>query len=242
MKHRVYYCPSPFENLEIKTEDFENHKGYSYTFCPVWNHRFNRTLICFSPCDFSMSISNNIFKYQIDNGEVIQVNINDLDDDYYDDYVHFSLDDIKRDEPVVQLVFTSIHVWTDYQDEYTWFEMLDHPLTSVKNNFYAIGGWWNIANHARSTSLAVRMCDSNKTLNFKKGDPIYRIRFYTQDMNDEISFLKKSSSKVNLEEQKELMQDRMKLFENDRNLMNRVLFEKDTRKKCPYHYNNFENV
>ena len=58
----------------------------------------------------------------------------------------------------------------------------------------------------------------------------------------EISFLKKSSSKVNLEEQKELMQDRMELFENDRNLMNRVLFEKDTRKKCPYHYNNFENV
>tara|TARA_Y100000004_G_scaffold134062_1_gene151546 strand:+ start:242 stop:967 length:726 start_codon:yes stop_codon:yes gene_type:complete len=241
MKHRVYYCPEHFENTEITTENFQNHKGYSYTNCPVWNHRFNRTLIGSAPCNFSMGILNNILRYNVDD-EVIQINLNDLDEDYEDDYIQFSLSDLDKEQPVIQLLFPSIHIWADFQDEYMWYEFLDHPLTAVNNNYTAIGGWFNIANHPRSTSLAVRFYDKSKIIKFKKGDPLYRIRFYTKDMNDEVSFIKKSSSKINLEAKKDMMNERRKLLGEDSQLMNQILFDKDSRKKCPFHYNNFENV
>jgi hypothetical protein len=192
-------------------------------------------------CDFSMGILNNILRYNVDD-EVVQINLNDLDEDYEDDYIQFSLSDLDKEQPVIQLLFPSIHIWADFQDEYMWYEFLDHPLTAVNNNYTAIGGWFNIANHPRSTSLAVRFYDKSKIIKFKKGDPLYRIRFYTKDMNDEVSFIKKSPSKINLEAKKDMMNERRKLLGEDSQLMNQILFDKDSRKKCPFHYNNFENV
>jgi hypothetical protein len=51
MNYKVYYAPEYYENNTIKTEDPAIHKDYTYSDCPVWKHRFNRTFIGYSPCD-----------------------------------------------------------------------------------------------------------------------------------------------------------------------------------------------
>jgi len=244
MEYRVYYCSDEFEETQIKPEDFKNHKGYSYSNCPVWNHRLNRTNIGYSPCKFSISITDNVIQYRIDDSDVNEIDLSqfDMDDYYSDDYIEFSVSDIYKENPVIQLLFPTVYVWTDFETDYMWFEFLDHPLTSINNNYIAIGGWFNVANHPRTSSLAIQFCKKDVEVKFEKNEPLYRMRFYTKDMNDNISLIKKLSHQINFEGEMDSMKDRRKILHNDPKLMKNVLFDKDLRKKCPHHYNKFENV
>ena len=135
------------------------------------------------------------------------------------------------ESPVFQLKFPSAYFWTDFENDYMWFEFLDHPYTAVNNNFVTIGGWFNIANHPRSTSLAVKMQNPMDQILIKKGDPLYRVRFYTNNMNDKPILTKKQTSSLELD----AMNIRRSILTEDKKFMNQILFDKDVRNQCPYH-------
>ena len=62
--------------------------------------------------------------------------------------------------------------------------IFDHPMTSYSNNFIAVGGWWNLSNWSRSISLGMTIVDETNPVVIKKGDPLFRISFYSNNMDD----------------------------------------------------------
>lgn len=232
MQYQVYYCPLElFDDNQIKLENPQHHKDYTYSECPVWKHRFSRTYIGYSPITFRMGIDDDILWYTVDDEEEIEVPLSEVGDYYADDVMYFSPVDVMHSHPVVQLKFPNTHFWTDFDNEYVWFEMLDHPETSLNNNFIAIGGWWNLGSHPRTTSLAVKLQDSEGDLCIEKGDPLYRIRFYSDNMNDQFKLTKRDASD-NLFDSYD---KRRELLTSDPKFMNQMLFDKNARKQCPFH-------
>lgn len=231
MNKKIYYNPLHFQDTEIKIENIENHSEYSYSDCPVWKHRYNRTFVGYSPCNFSLGITDDLVWYEVNGEERVEVFIDDfIDEAYIDDYILIDGSDIDNDFPVIQLKFPGVYIFTNFENEYLWFEMLDHPETSLHNNFVGIGGWWNLANHPRTIVLACKMQNRDEILYIEKGDPIYRIRFYSENMDNKYSLMKKND-----DFDVELMNNRREILFDDPKFRNDILFDKDVRKQCPFH-------
>jgi len=238
MKYEVYYCPDEYyeENI-IEVESKKEHSNYLYSQCPVWGHRFDRTFTGYSPIDFEINFSdleNKKIHFAEGDQEFETIDVIDCVDDgdtYLGEYFSFDLSDIMNENPVIQIKFVTSFIWTNFDREYLWFDFLDHPMTSYENNFFAIGGWFNVANHPRKTSLAIKVVDQSRSVKILKGDPLYRIRFYTEDLNDNPVLIKKKSPKgLN-----ENMKERQQMLIGDNKFLKKILFEKDIRKQCPYH-------
>lgn len=232
MNYEVYYSPTSFyQENNIKLEDKKEHSNYLYSQCPVWGHRFDRTFVGYSPIDFEIDFSdleNGILHYVI-NEEFKEVQING--EEYSCEFFSFDTSDLMQENPVIQVTFISSFIWTNFEQEYLWFEFLDHPMTSYDNNFIAIGGWYNIANHPRNTTLALKVIDTEKTVKILKDDPLYRIRFYTNNLNDKPVFIKTKPPK----NWNEAMDKRRNILSEDKKFMNQILFDKNIRKQCPFH-------
>ncbi len=233
MNYDVFYSPLKFfEDNIVENENRELHTDYFYSHCPVWGHMFDRTFVGYSPVDFRLRVTDNILEYQVDEEEIVEINLEEVEDgEYADEMIAFALNDMKEDFQVVQLQFISSFFWTSFEQEYLWFEFLDHPSTLANNGFVTIGGWFNIANHPRSTSLAIKYGADNEGIQIERGDPVYRVRFYTDNMNDKPNLIKKKASmNMNM-----ALQERRDAMSGDRKFMNKMLFDKDARKGCPYH-------
>ena len=137
--------------------------------CPVYNHKQSRTFVATSPIDFSLSIDRSNNKISCSRPELLE----------YDD------DHINSPKPVFQLVFPKFLFYTE--DDNIWFEFNDHPMTALKNNFIAVGGWFNLSNWSRNLSLAITLVDERKPVIIKKGDPLFRVSFYPSDLNNGIN-------------------------------------------------------
>lgn len=232
MKYDVFYSPFQyFEENNIELDDKDSHKDFYYSLCPVWGHMFDRTFIGYSPIDFKLRCSDNILEYQVNDEEIVEIDLEDIEGEEYDDNnVGIILDDLKDDFHVIQLTFTGSFFWTKYEQEYLWFEFLDHPYTYANNNFEAVCGWFNLANHPRSTSLGIKY-RPDEGIDIEKGDPLYRLRFYTDNMDDKPNLIKKEAS----ENMTKGLAERRKMMSGDRKFLNKMLFDKDARKGCPFH-------
>lgn len=232
MKYDVYYDPLNFydENI-IEHEDRGSHLDYSYNQCPVWGHMFDRTFVGYSPVDFSLQCQGDVLEYQINDNPSVVIDLNDVDEEYGDDNIFFTLSDLDTDIHVVQLSFINSFFWTSFNQEYLWFEFLDHPQTYADNNFIAIGGWFNIANHPRITSLGIKYDANSNGVMIEKGDPLYRVRFYTDNMDDKPILKKKKSTDSMFDS----LDKRREVLSEDSKFLREVLFDKNLRGKCPYH-------
>ena len=218
----VYYSPSEyFDEIDIEKESLEQHKKYDYYECPVWKHHINRIFIVKSPVDFELKFNKTekyLIEYKIGNEETKTIN-------FKTDNIEFfacSLSDLMNKNPVIQVEFTNTYFWTSSELKYVWFEFLDHPMTALKNNFIPICGWFNIANHPRGTSLAIKVIDVDKPVSIKKGDPLYRVRFYTDDLNDMPVLIKKEPQEFS----ENLMNENIDKISENRKLLTSTLFEK----------------
>ena len=193
----------------------------SFKKCPVWNHRNNRTFLVTSPVDVEFSIKENYLILKID-GKIIE---NAWD---YGDIIP---EDMSLKNPVVQLKFPNYFFWTEEKN--IWFEYIDHPMTSLRNNCIAIGGWFNISNYSRGTSFAFEMVDRDVPVIIKKNDPIARIRFYSSDMNNGIKLKQVERNSIDFKkEEKKFYQNQSKV--RGSNIIRKVLFGKFS--ECPFKF------
>ena len=192
-----------------KQSDLTN-ENFVYTKCPVFNHKQNRVFVGLSPIDYSLRINRANGKNHIicDNPELLI-----FDDEH-----------TSSPQPVVQLKIPKFFFWTN--DDNVWIEMNDHPLTSYSNNFIAVGGWWNLSNWSRSISLGMTIVDETNPVVIKKGDPLFRISFYSNNMDDTFT----------LKEEKDIQKiDQIKNIDNlkTNDSWKSRLFSKTGINKCP---------
>jgi len=202
--------PDEIDGYDIISEAQAESEDHTYHECPVWKHKCNRSFVVRSPIDFEIEIKDGELIYNLP--QFYPVIISDEKE----------LDTI---QPVIQLKFPTFYFWTNTDN--LWFELLDHPMTSLNNNMVIVGGWWNLGNYPRSASVPIRFVDRNKKVSIKKEDPLYRVRFYGEDLNTGIKLIKSSILPNDVQIQN--------LANNPRKAgksgMNRRLFAK---KQCPF--------
>jgi len=224
--YEIYYSATQYyDEIDITTEDLRNHKDYLYFRCPVWNHLFHRTFILKSPIDFELKLNSKTIQYKINNGEVVTTNFtsnnyerNTIQNNVFTAYIP----DLEQKNPIIQVTFADVFLWTPSELKYVWFEFGDHPMTSIKNNFVSLSGWFNLANHSRNTSLGIRFVDKDKPVIIKKGDPLYRLKFYTDDLNSLPILVKKDISSFPENE----MSKNVSMIRNNPEILKSLLFEK----------------
>ena len=208
---KVHYTPlkpAEIDGYDI-TKEIET-EYHSYQKCPVWKHKTNRTFVVHSPIDFSISVKNEQLVY--DMPEFFPVIISDATE-------------LESKHPIIQLKFPLYYFWTDADN--LWFEMLDHPMTSLNNNMYIIGGWWNLAGYPRSISVAIKIVNNNNPVIIQQGDPLYRIRFYSDNLNEGFKLIKNDDIPINVKQQRVANDPKIIGSEG----MNKRLFNK---RECPF--------
>ena len=199
-----FSCSNPSGSLHKESDLVDSR--FVYTQCPVWGHKVDRTFVCLSPFDYSVKVDRKNRKIITDDPDAIQ---------YEDD---------ESPSPVIQMQDPQFLFWTN--DDNIWFEMRDHPMTSYTNNFIAVGGWFNLSNWSRITSVGMTIVDEDKEVVIKKGDPLFKISFYSSDLND--SFVLKEETDPSFRKEYHKIEDNRD-WSYDR------LFKSTTPKsKCPF--------
>ena len=186
--------------------------GYVQNKCPVYNHKQSRTFVATSPIDFTLSIDRSNNKISCSRPELLE----------YDD------EHINSPKPVMQLVFPKFLFYT--KEDNIWFEFNDHPMTALKNNFIAIGGWFNLSNWSRASSTAITLVNEKKSVIIEKGDPLFRVSFYPPNLDDSI-ILKKET---NIEVVDQWVEAHEKKTEED--WRPRLFSKTKTESKCPFSF------
>ena len=186
-----------------------NDGSYAYEQCPVYIHRSRRTFVSLSPIDFYCEIDRRKKTFQSTNSDLVVLTECELE----------------SPKPIIQLKFPMFLFWSNQKN--IWFEFNDHPMTSYSNNFISIPGWFNISNWGRNTSFAITFVDENKPISIKKGDPLFRFTFHSEDLNSDITLHKETDSAI-IDERLDVIVSGKK----DRSWVGK-LFSKEKTSKCP---------
>lgn len=198
----------------IRESDLEKQgpRRYSYQMCPAWNHKVNRTFIAHSPVDYSFTVD-------IQNKKVIYHD-NTLLDNKLSEQTFLTMDDVEYPNPIVQVSIPSYFFWC--KEPNVWMEYKDHPLTAANSNFISIGGWFNLSNHPRDTSIGMKILDNEKPVIVKKGDPVYKMCFYPTDLSDEIQLIEVDTVPDEIEELYDT--NKKRISQRDKSFFTEVLF------------------
>ena len=210
----VYFLDSKL----IKQSDLIDSK-YVYQKCPAVSHKNERVFIGTSPIDLDFSIE------RTPNGPLMQI-----DDVEKSAYIDIDVEHIYSPQPVFQLYVPKFLFWTE--DDDIWIEQNDHPMTSLNNNIVAVPAWFNLSNWTRTVSVAFTIVDEHKSVIIKKGDPLFRISFYSNNLNDNF--------KLSLEEYRDEYNDIVEnhLFQRrEEDGYKPKLFSKTSKTgKCPFSF------
>jgi hypothetical protein len=196
-------------------------KNALYYECPAWKHKAQRTFIIRSPVDIRL---------EIDYPTVVAP---DLHPKQFEDWISGSFHNENwYSEELITLQFTipSLLFWTKQKN--VWLEMRSHPQTSLKNNFTLVTGWWCVSNWNRPVSFALDVVDEKKPIIIKRGDPIYEVCFYSNNLDDKIKLTKKIPERNFLDE----VQKRLTAKKYVKHLFDKYIFQKQTSSKCPFSF------
>lgn len=226
MTHKTVYYADVYQNGSsnpiIKQNELID-KSYVYTTCPVFNHYSNRTFVVSSPIDFFLSIERK--------KNHTNINVGDIN---HRDLLLCPPDHLVSPLPVFQLKFPKFLFWT-YDDD-VWFNFLDHPMTSYKNNLIAVNGWFNLSNWTRVSSFAFTMVDESKPVTIKKGDPLHRISFIYPNLDDGIVLKQEKDPKIIskiVESYSEKHDKFLDIKDEDSSWISRLFSKTNSKNKCP---------
>ena len=215
MNTKVYYfgVDTPSDCLVKERLD----ERYVHSKCPVVHHKNNRVFVAHSPVNFEAKVDRN------SEGNFVTTNREDLlqfDDNYF-----------TAPKPVLQLKSPMFMFYTE--EDNVWVEFDAHPMTSLSNNFIAVGGWFNLSNWSRASSLAMTVVDETKPVIIKKGDPVCKIRFYPTDNLDDGVVLREQRDPKLIKKIKSVYAKKQRKGWDDKNWKGKLFSKTEKESKCP---------
>ena len=215
MNTKVYYfgVDTPSDCLVKERLD----DRYVHSKCPVVHHKNNRVFVAHSPVNFEAKVDRN------SEGNFVTTNREDL--------LQFDGDYFTAPKPVLQLKSPMFMFYTE--EDNVWFEFDAHPMTSLSNNFIAVGGWFNLSNWSRASSLAMTVVDETKPVIIRKGDPVCKIRFYPTDNLDDGVVLREQRDPKLIEKIKGVYANKQRKGWDDKNWKGKLFSKTEKESKCP---------
>ena len=215
MNTKVYYfgVDTPGDCLVKERLD----ERYVHSKCPVVHHKNNRVFVAHSPVNFEAKVDRN------SEGNFVTTNREDL--------LQFDENYFTAPKPVLQLKSPMFMFYTE--EDNVWFEFDAHPMTSLSNNFIAVGGWFNLSNWSRASSLAMTVVDETKPVIIKKGDPVCKIRFYPTDNLDDGVVLREQRDPKLIEKIKSVYAKKQRKGWDDKNWKGKLFSKTEKESKCP---------
>jgi len=203
----------------ITTFETAYNKSIYYT-CPAWSHKAKRTFIIRSPVDLNISID-------VENQSIW---VKGISQEQFDDWFFptFANDGwCLKEKVTLQISIPMFMFWTKHKN--IWVEQRSHSLTSVNNNFSVINGWFNLSSWIRPISFAFDVVDPSKPIVIKRGDPIYEVSFYSNNLDNKIKLIKKDLPyKTYIQ-----MRKNVKLKDFISRISHKFIFKKQ-ESKCPF--------
>lgn len=202
-----------------RSYDSEDKNSIYYT-CPAWSHKLKRTFDIFSPIDMRFELANG--------GKFLSCST--MEQEVFDQYVE--LQEGWCDSSRITIQINHIFEWFFWsKHKNLWIHVQPHPLTA-SSNLYAVEAWFNLSAWFRATSFAFNVIDPSKPIHIKRGSPVYRVSFYTDNLDNTISLVKSEIPEKMLNEAAK----RPFIQGISKNLSNKLLFVKQDNKKCPFNF------
>jgi len=176
MDKEMLHHPLAMDDVFIpiqKVSELEDHKSYEYYNCPAWKNWSQKTFLFHMQYDIEITIDKNDQTWFTDKNPNMVLST----EGWY-----------TGAEPVIQ-VANSFCMWTKSKN--IIFECIPYPRTCIKNNMEVISGNFPISVWERTTSLGFRILDTSKSVQLRRGDPIYYARFHTPSFKDTVVMTKK---------------------------------------------------
>ena len=183
--HTINYChhhaslksleDSPFVLDEVSFDiesEFSSIGKSVYSKCPVWKHKYNRTFVVRSPIDIEFSVDT----------KTQSINSRTLSSNELQNLIVFHGDWCTEEKVTLQFCVPKVLFWTKSKN--IWIEQCCHPNTTADNNFKLVEGWFNLSNWTRQVSFGFDIHNLTKPVIIKRGDPLYRVRFYSTNLDD----------------------------------------------------------
>ena len=202
----------------VRTSDIIE-KGYVYQQCPAFTHKNERTFVGYSPIELVFSIE------RTSNGPLLSIKDNsmiqfiDIDDQH-----------INSPMPVFQLYIPKFLFWT--HDDDLLIEQNDHPMTSLKNNIVGVTASFNLSNCSRTLSVAFTLVNERKPVIIRKGDPLFRISFYSNNLDDDIILKQEEYS----EEYKQSVETDLYARRDVKGYKHKLFDQTNKVGKCPFSF------
>ena len=207
-----------FDDSLVRQSDLDDDR-FVYSQCPVYNHKSNRVFVGTSPIDFKLKIDRTSNQNIVECSDPTAVVMDEFTEQH-----------VNSPRPVFQLKFPRFLFWTHDND--VWFELNDHPLTSLRNNFIAVGGWFNLSNWSRNLSLGITLVDERKPVIIRKGDPLFRISFYSNNLDDDIILKQEEYS----EEYKQSVETDLYARRDVKGYKHKLFDQTNKVGKCPFSF------
>ena len=202
----------------VRTSDIIE-KGYVYQQCPAFTHKNERTFVGYSHIELVFSIE------RTSNGPLLSIKDNSM--------IQFiDIDDrhINSPMPVFQLYIPKFLFWT--HDDDVWIEQNDHPMTSLNNNIVGVPAWFNLSNWSRTLSVAFTLVNERKPVIIRKGDPLFRISFYSNNLDDDIILKQEEYS----EEYKQSVETDLYARRDVKGYKHKLFDQTNKVGKCPFSF------
>ena len=132
--------------------------------------------------------------------------------------------------PVFQLYIPKFLFWT--HDDDVWIEQNDHPMTSLNNNIVGVPAWFNLSNWSRTLSVAFTLVNERKPVIIRKGDPLFRISFYSNNLDDDIILKQEEYS----EEYKQSVETDLYARRDVKGYKHKLFDQTNKVGKCPFSF------
>lgn len=226
---QIYYHPVPESasdigdlNVPVKRNTDSPLYQTGLKMCPAWSHQNSRTFVCYSSgsLQFDYNIQTKEFRSSV--GEAIK------------NFVSVSSNPLESGCLVLEIgaIFTNYY-WTEEKN--VWISILPHPLTALNNNFYHCGAQFNLSEWARDVNMGVVVVDPNRPIIINRGDPLYMIKFHTENQNDEFNLSHKELDEDKWFDSKSKIQFVRSPFSAGYDYTKRLFsVNKNQESKCPF--------
>ena len=221
---KIYYRPRlDFINPPISTylSDFKI-KTNAVNKCPAWNHKNSRIFVVYSPVNLKIEFGE----------EDLILSSDEIPGDDLKRFIagYEIIDNSQRALIEIINIFSNFY-WT--QEKNVWLSVQSHPLTSLNNNFYHCGAWFNLSNWNRTVNIGGIVVDITKPVTIKKGDPLYTIQFHTENQNDQFQLIEeKGNGRIIMSESGR----RVSEYRTNNIPYDNISFESEKKSKCPFSF------